>query len=47
MPYLTAVEIGPSIVVGGGDLAGIVKTSRPLFRVLVINDNGLWINNFI
>ena len=24
-----------------------VKASRPLIRVLVINDNGLWINNFI
>ena len=23
------------------------KASRPLIRVLVINDNGLWINNFI
>jgi hypothetical protein len=23
-----------------------VKASRPLIRVLVINDNGLWINNF-
>jgi hypothetical protein len=22
-----------------------VKASRPLIRVLVINDNGLWINN--
>ena len=24
-----------------------VKASRPLIRVLVINDNGLWINEFI
>ena len=24
-----------------------VKASRPLIRVLVINDNGLWINDFI
>ena len=24
-----------------------LKASRPLIRVLVINDNGLWINNFI
>jgi len=24
-----------------------VKASRPLIRVLVINDNDLWINNFI
>jgi hypothetical protein len=23
----------------------LVKASRPLIRVLVINDNGLWINN--
>ena len=27
--------------------AGPVKSSRPLIRVLVINDNGLWINDFI
>ena len=65
MPCLTAVETGPNIVVGGGDLAcialrglhgvlapelcvrGLVKASRPLIRVLVINDNGLWINDFI
>ena len=26
---------------------GRVKASRPLIRVLVINDNGLWINDFI
>ena len=25
----------------------MLKASRPLFRVLVINDNGLWINDFI
>ena len=25
----------------------LVKASRPLIRVLVINDNGLWINDFI
>ena len=24
-----------------------VKASRPLIRVLVINENGLWINDFI
>jgi len=24
-----------------------LKASRPLIRVLVINDNGLWINDFI
>ena len=24
-----------------------MKASRPLIRVLVINDNDLWINNFI
>ena len=24
-----------------------VKASRPLIRVLVINDNSLWINDFI
>ena len=24
-----------------------VKASKPLIRVLVINDNGLWINDFI
>jgi hypothetical protein len=23
-----------------------LKASRPLIRVLVINDNGLWINNY-
>ena len=28
-----------------GDLH--VKASRPLIQVLVINDNGLWINDFI
>ena len=27
--------------------AALVKASRPLIRVLVINDNGLWINDFI
>ena len=27
--------------------ANRLKASRPLFRVLVINDNGLWINDFI
>ena len=27
--------------------AMLVKASRPLIRVLVINDNDLWINNFI
>ena len=27
--------------------AAALKASRPLIRVLVINDNGLWINNFI
>ena len=27
--------------------AGALKASRPLIRVLVINDNGLWINDFI
>ena len=26
---------------------GRLKASRPLIRVLVINDNDLWINNFI
>ena len=26
---------------------GLLKASRPLIRVLVINDNGLWINDFI
>ena len=26
---------------------GEVKASMPLIRVLVINDNGLWINDFI
>ena len=26
---------------------GHLKASRPLIRVLVINDNGLWINDFI
>ena len=26
---------------------GQLKASRPLIRVLVINDNGLWINDFI
>ena len=31
------------VVVKGGR----VKASRPLIRVLVINDNGLWINDFI
>ena len=25
---------------------GLLKASRPLIRVLVINDNGLWINDF-
>ena len=25
----------------------LVKASRPLIRVMVINDNGLWINDFI
>ena len=24
-----------------------LKASRPLIRVLIINDNGLWINDFI
>ena len=28
-------------------IAATVKASRPLIRVLVINDNGLWINDFI
>jgi hypothetical protein len=28
-------------------LLGMMKASRPLIRVLVINDNGLWINDFI
>jgi hypothetical protein len=32
--------------VAGGAGRGRVKASRPLIRVLVINDNGLWINNF-
>ena len=27
--------------------AAALKASRPLIRVLVINDNGLWINDFI
>jgi hypothetical protein len=26
--------------------ADLLKASRPLIQVLVINDNGLWINNF-
>ena len=30
-----------------GVFGGYVKASRPLIRVLVINDNGLWINDFI
>ena len=29
------------------DLVQQVKASRPLIQVLVINDNGLWINDFI
>jgi hypothetical protein len=46
------VEVGRA---AGGELEGqvlglerrgAVKASRPLIRVLVINDNGLWINNF-
>ena len=34
---------------GGGNypLLAPLKASRPLIRVLVINDNGLWINDFI
>jgi len=32
---------------GDRDGIGEVKASRPLIRVLVINDNDLWINNFI
>jgi len=31
----------------GADVAGEVKASRPLIQVLVINGNGLWINDFI
>jgi hypothetical protein len=31
----------------GADVAGEVKASRPLIQVLVINDNDLWINDFI
>ena len=31
----------------GGARRRRVKASRPLIRVLVINDNGLWINDFI
>jgi hypothetical protein len=30
----------------GHGVATQLKASRPLIRVLVINDNGLWINNF-
>ena len=31
----------------GESFVGDVKASRPLIRVLAINDNDLWINNFI
>jgi hypothetical protein len=37
-------DLGPRGVAAGGEGGG-VKASRPLIRVLVINDNGLWINN--
>ena len=30
----------------GSSRAPGLKASRPLIRVLVINDNGLWINDF-
>jgi len=38
-------EAAPRALLGGDTRR--VKASRPLIRVLVINDNGLWINDFI
>ena len=34
-------------LLGRPTLPTLLKASRPLIRVLVINDNGLWINDFI
>ena len=48
----TASSPGIAAAGGGGRQGerrpeGELKASRPLIRVLVINDNGLWINDFI
>ena len=47
---MAAVGGGPCRALAAGPQGGAgagLKASRPLIRVLVINDNGLWINDFI
>ena len=41
------VEFARRSTVGLLPSGEVVKASRPLIRVLVINDNSLWINDFI
>ena len=51
LQLLTKTNIDSARVLAFQDLKGgqsaHLKASRPLIRVLVINDNGLWINDFI
>ena len=47
MPFLKRVRFHLNFWFGPFCVIDMVKASRPLIRVLVINDNVLWINNFI